>query len=248
MFKKIILFPLFFILLVFPACLELGELVKLQTDGRVNFTLRFSIPEIPEKKGVPKSKDDNELEDEIQKMLFAPGRGGLKLINKEEKEITGIKYFGIEILAQTLGDLTKLYKSMTQQNNKASDKDKKDDAGEEAFRQLFQNSPYKVKRTKKGTLQISRSFNPPKLKKTKKSPKKDKDSSDEMGKMLEDKILNTFRIRFEFISPTTVLNSNALHSRGRDLRWETTFGYLLREPFEMKIEIQSTPELDAKYK
>lgn len=228
-------------LIFLPSCLEMNELIQLQNNGSALFTLRISIPEFPEKgkKGPGSGKED--FEKEIGEMFAKTSYKGLELVSKKEEKVFGINNFILQIKANKLGDLQKFYSGM-----KADKKGKKSDEGKEAFDELFVKSPYKIKKTKQGTIRISRSFFPPKIKK-KKEKSGDK-KKDQFGKGLEEAFSNMFRIRFEFMSPTRVISSNAQRSFGKDLRWETTLGYLMKNPYDIQIEIDASPELEANLK
>ena len=55
-------------------------------------------------------------------------------------------------------------------------------------------------------------------------------------------------IRFELFVPTKVITTNAGEVFGQDLRWESNLGYMLKNPLQLSVEIESTPELEAKIK
>ena len=118
----------------------------------------------------------------------------------------------------------------------SSEKDKK---GKESFDQLLSTSMFKVKKTKGGNLKITRKFTPPKIKK----PKKKEKGKEKFNQELEQAFMNMLRFRYEIFVPTEVIETNATQVFGKDLRWETTLGYLLKSPFEINVEIQGTPEL-----
>jgi hypothetical protein len=128
-----------------------------------------------------------------------------------------------------------LYETIGKGDPKSKDKKK----GKEAFDQLLSKSSYQVKKNKTGTFTITRGFKPPKLPKKKKADK----GEGKMNQELEEMFLNMFRFKFEVFVPGDVGSNNAEMVFGNNLRWETTFGYLTRNPMMMEFEIPSTPEL-----
>ena len=232
-------FFLLFVVFCMTSCLEMTERIQLNPDGSSDISLHISLPDIPDDKKKSAPAKEKDLDKEVEAVFSSVQKDGLSLKKGREETITGIKYFTLIGSAEKIYDLKNLYFQM-----KKGGKNKEEDKSKEAFEEIFSKSRFEVKKTKKGVLQITRSFSPPKIKKLKKSSKKVKNQEAELGKELEDAFLNVFRIRFEFHSPTKVVHSNAPTVFGRDLRWETTLGYLMKNSFDIKIEIESTPELE----
>lgn len=219
-------------------CLEISELLKINKDGTVDYTMSISIPELPEKGGKKGVEDQKEMEEDIQEFFSVNVGKGLAFVGKSDEVLHGIKVFSLKLKADKLTDLNQFYKLLAKKptTNKKGEKDK----GKEAFNQLYSTALFKVKKTKKGTLKITRSFSPPKIKEDT-SKAKDKEK---LGKDLDKMVMNMLGFRFEIIVPTQVIETNGLQIIPGDLRWETTMGYLSKSPFELNFEIQSTPELE----
>ena len=76
--------------------------------------------------------------------------------------------------------------------------------------------------------------------------KKDSKSKEESPSIAspEEGLMDIVSFRFELISPTEVVRSNANQQIGNSLRWQTNIGYLVSEPFKMEAEIKFSPELE----
>lgn len=218
----------------FSGCLEFSEFTQIQSDGSVNYELRITIPDFPEK---DKKKDpDKDVEKDIAEFMKETHVKGLTPVGNEDKKVDGLKIMAIKLKGNSLLDLNGLYASIGKGPKEKGDKKK----GKEAFDQLFAKSGYQVKKTKSGTLKISRAFTPPKMPKAKKSDEGEK----KMNKEFEEMFMNMFRFKFEVFVPTELVQSNAEMVFGNNLRWESTFGYLTKNPMTMEFEIRSNPELD----
>ncbi|MDX1386527.1 MAG: hypothetical protein R3257_02980, partial [bacterium] len=206
---------LFFVLFLFctVGCLEIGEIIKLNNDGSVDYTMRISIPEMPEKGGKKSKADQKEMEDDIQEFFSVTMGKGLNFVDKSDQELFGIKVFTLKLKAEKLTDLNQFYKKLAEKGS-AKEKGEKDKKGKEAFDQLYSKALFKVKKNKKGTLTITRSFTPPKIKEKK---IKDKDK-EKMGKEFEQLFMNMLRFRFEIIVPTQVVETNGTQWIPGDLR------------------------------
>ena len=224
------------------ACLEFNEITQLAPDGKAQITLVIKMPEIDKEK---KSSDaqNKDLEESASDLL-----GGLsqsfQIVKQEDKREFGISSYSLVVSLPSLAGVKDFYRN-TEFKKKDGGKDEVK-KGKDSFEQIFlQSEHFKVKKTKEGTLKITRAFQPPKggLKSSSGS-KDDKEKSKEMEKLskdLEDAMLNAFYFTFEFIPPTEVKSSNAGRIVGNTYRWETTFGYLSRNPFTMEMEIADLP-------
>lgn len=217
----------------FGACLEWHELTQINSDGSVNYELRITVPEIPEKDKKKAPGDD--VEKEISDLLKETNVKGLTPVGGDDKKVNGMNVFSIRLKGDSLLRLNQLYETIGKGDPKSKDKKK----GKEAFDQLLSKSAYKVKKNKTGTLTITRGFTPPKLPKKKKADK----GEGKMNQELEEMFLNMFRFKFEIFVPGDVVSNNAELVFGNNLRWETTMGYLTQNVMMMEFEIPSTAEL-----
>jgi len=234
-----------FFAIFFVGCLEIEEITQLTPNGSAELALRISLPDFPaaKKKGGPSKSEA--IEENIEDAIQVRPLKGIELLDREEKNVYGLKVFTLKVRADKLARITSLYSAMKgkgkeKKKSKGKEKDKK---SRDAMDQLFTKTPFKVKR-KENRILITRSFVPlpPEKKKGKKAHEKEQ-KKDNLSQELEETFMNMVRITFEFRSPTKVLDSNAQYFDGQELRWETTLGYLVKNPLEMRIEIESTPEL-----
>ncbi len=240
--KKILF--IFLTLLIVPGtgCLEFHEVVELKADGTAQLTLQIKLPDIAKKKKDPSENKD--VEAGVQELM-----GGLSKAFKLEKNITreefGIATFQLVVSIPSLNEVKELYRQVDLKEKEGKKEEVKKSKDE--FEQLFvKGEHFKIKRSKEGTLKITRTFTPPKAGKAKPSKAKKGDKeSENLNQEIEDAVLNAFYFTFEFLSPTEVKSSNAQWVVGNTYRWETTLGYLVKNPFTMEIEIAETPELSA---
>lgn len=218
------------------ACLEFDEVTQLKPDGSVDFTLSIQLPDLPDK------KQDNEKQKETQRDIeevFQKLSGAVQLKGKEEKTEYGKTTFTISASMDSLARIGQMYQALGKSDSQQEKKD-----GKEIFDELFsQQASYRVQKTKRNSLLISRSFSPPK--KAKAKPAKQGKDTEAFSKDMEGIMLNAMTFQFEFFSPTEILSSNATQRFGNNLRWDVSLGYLSEKPFKMEIEIASTPELEA---
>ena len=161
--KKI--FNLLFILLIswgLSGCIELYELIQLKADGTAVWTFRVSIPDFPDKKQKGKTGEDD-VDEGMADIFSSINKKGLQLVEREEEVKYGLKIFSIKVAANQLEDINQIYKGMGEKKNKSGKKKK----GKDELDQLYGGSPIKVKKNKDGSLKISRTFKPPKIKKKK---------------------------------------------------------------------------------
>lgn len=226
-----------------PGCLELYELTQPKSDGSGTLTLRISLPDFPDKEDKEGQGKDKDIEKEIEESFKTSGLKGIELLDKSEADEFGLKSFTLKVGSQKMTNLPKIYTAMkAADEKKGSSKKNKSKKSKEALNELFTKSPYRIKKTKNNSIIITRKFSPPKalMKKTK---SKEGKKQEELSKELEETFLNAFRLSFEFMSPTQVISSNAPVQFGNDLRWQTTLGYLVKNPFEIRMEIEATPEM-----
>jgi len=221
------------------ACIEFDEVTQLRPDGSADFTLTVLIPELPEKKTDEKAKD---VEKEIEEVFQALGAGA-KLTGRGEETKFGKQRVWFSASLNSLRSLGDIYSGLGKGSGKASKAETK--KGRDAFDNLFsQRNDYRIEKGKAGTLKISREFKPGKIKE-KKPEKKSSKEAEELSKNMEEMMMNSMTFRFEFLSPTEIVSSNATGRFGNLLRWDASLGYLSRNPFKMEMEIASTPELEA---
>jgi len=221
------------------ACLEFHEIIQLKADGSAQMTLQIKVPQLPKKPGESTDKDPSKEATDLVEGLT----GGMHLEKNEKTEINGITVFRAVVSLDSLNDVRTLYQKV---HLKESDPKKQEEKkGKDEFEQLFSKSNHFVVSSKGDTLNITRSFTPPKAAKPKPEPKEA--DKDKFSKEFEDAILNTFYFTFEFVPPAEAMSNNATLVVADTYRWETCLGYLLKNPFKMEIQIPNTPELKARY-
>lgn len=238
------LFCLYSLLLLFiqGACIEINEVAQMKEDGSALLNLSIFVPDIDEKKN-GKTEVKGKKPEEIAKGLSQVRVSGVKFLGEQEKKVNGLNQVSLSFDLSSLRDNAKLYQALDTLD-KASTEKKEGDKTQLAFDKIFSNSPYVLRKDGSGNILITREFKPTPelLKKPAKKPSKDgqADFSDEMG----DIFLNMIYINFEFFSPTEVISSNAQEQFGRNLRWKTSLGYLMKNRLRMEMKIRSSPELE----
>ncbi len=236
-----LLFISFLLLFIQGACIEINEVVQMKEDGSALLNLSIFVPDIPDKKGSTTSVKSKKPEN-IAKSLGQVTVPGIKFLGEQEKKINGLNQVSLNFEFTSLKDIAKLYKAIDEEAK--NDAQKKDEKPQVAFDSIFSKSPYEIKKDSSGNILISREFkpDPQSLKQKPKTPNKDMEAglNDEMGEVF----LNMIYITYEFFSPTDIISSNAQQQFGRNLRWKTSLGYLMKNPLKLEVKIKSSPELE----
>lgn len=230
------------LLFIQGACIEINEVIQMKEDGTTLLNLSIFVPDVPDDKASSKTSAKGKKPEDIAKSLAGANISGIKFLGEQEKKINGLNQVSLNFELASLQDISKLYQTIDEAE-KASD-EKKGANPQASFDHIFSKSPYTVKKDSSGNIIITREFKPdPKNLKPKPKVKKkegDLDFGDEMG----DVFLNMIYITYEFFSPTDIISSNAQQQFGRNLRWKTSLGYLMKNPLKMEIKIKSSPELE----
>lgn len=242
---KFALIFLYSLLLLFiqGAYIEINEVVQMKEDGATLLNLSVFVPDIDDKKN-SKSDVKGKKPEDIAKGLAQANVAGIKFLGEQEKKVNGLNQVSLNFELSSIRDNIKLYQALDTLDKASTTDKKEDDKPQAAFDKIFSNSPYLVRKDGSGNIVITREFKPtPELlkKPVKKAPKDGQmDFSDDMG----DIFLNMIYINFEFFSPTDVISSNAQEQFGRNLRWKTSLGYLMKNPLKIEMKIKGSPELE----
>lgn len=227
------------------ACLEFNEVVQLKRDGSALLTLVIKMPDIVDKDKKSEDAQSKDLKDSAEDLLGGLSQG-YQIVDQGQRQVNGLNLFTLSVSLPSLEGVKELYRHTGFKKKEGGKAEVS--KGKDSFERIFLRSEhFKVKKTKEGTLLITRSFAAPKDGDKASSPKNDKgkEKDKEMEKMnqeLEDAMLNAFYFTFEFVSPTEVKSSNATRVVGNTYRWETTFGFLSRNQFTMELEIADLPK------
>lgn len=251
MIRKLFFISSLLALFSFNACIQFSESLILEKDASTDFRFTLALSNPPEDKKGKASKEDRKFQENIA-MIRNSIPSGIQFDQKQSNEF-GLTKVQFQLKSNRFADLEKFYLIFTdtlnqkvkkQNNENVKNKKKPDELGDIFVNALNQKSFFKIKKTNKGTLRISRSFKPGKIKEVKK--KKD-DKKADMGEGFAKMIVAMFEFRFEFVSPSKIIDSNAHEQLGQLLRWETNAAYLSKKPFEVWVEIEASPEMLAAF-
>jgi len=237
-------FVSFLLLFIQGACIEINEVIQMKDNGSALLNLSIFVPDIEDKKN-PNNKTEvkGKKPEDIAKSLGQGDIENIKFLGEQEKKVNGLNQVSVNFELTSIKDNFKLYQKLDALDKGSSEK-KEDDKTQIAFNKIFADSHYTLKKDGAGNVLITREFKPTPelLKKPVKKASKDgqPDFSNEMG----DIFVNMIYINFEFFSPTEVISSNAQEQFGRNLRWKTSLGYLMKNKLVMEIKIKSSPELE----
>ncbi len=244
--------PLFLILFSLSACFQFEEVLQLSENGEILMDFQMKIPMEPgqgkkDKKPTPSDPTLKGLKEGLRQEEIAP----LKLIKVKEESRDGYVWGGFTLSAPSLKDLKKFYQNFDLKSSPpkvplGDEKPSNEKAGKDkVLEETLAKGDFKIQKLKNGHLLITRTFTPPPAQIEKKSAARQKNGKqEESAQNPEDGLMDIVSFRFEFISPTNVISTNAQQQYGRSLRWSTNLGYLTSKPFKMEMEIESNPALD----
>ncbi len=236
------IFSLFLFLSSFSACFQFEEVLELKgsEDSVMHFAMKLPASGEKDKKNVKTSeKNFEQIKSEFEKEKLAP----LKLLGFKVNERDGYIWAGFDFGIPNLKALKMFYENFNLMSAKPKDeKNSEPSAKEKEVQQVLAKANFSLKKLSNGNLLFTRTFTPA-ADKTKKISKKDKKEEAPIPSP-EDGLLDIVSFRFELISPTEIVKSNASQQMGQSLRWQTNIGYLVSQPFKMEAEIKSSPELE----
>ncbi|MBF0492181.1 MAG: hypothetical protein HQM15_05320 [Deltaproteobacteria bacterium] len=241
----------FFVLLLFlssfSACFQFEEVLELKggQDSIMHFAMKLPTGGEKDKKNVDKSeKNFEQIKRDFEKQNLSP----LKLVGFKANEKDGYVWAGFDFAIPSLKALKVFYENFNLMSANPKDEKKPEPSvKEKEIQNVLAKASFSLKKLSNGNLLFSRTFTPPpSTEKNKKSQKKGKNDKKEEAAISnpEEGLMDIVSFRFELISPTEIVKSNAAQQMGNSLRWQTNIGYLVSQPFKMEAEIKSSLELE----
>lgn len=237
---------LFICLLSFSACFQFEEVLELKgnQDSIMHFAMKLPADLEKDKKNIEKSEKNFEvIKQDFEKENLAP----LKLLGFKATHKDGYLWAAFDFGIPNLKALKLFYENFNLMSAKPKEETKAEPSiKEKNLQEVFTKASFSLKKLSNGNLLFTRTFTPPvsaeKEKKTKKNKKDEQEKSPISSP--EEGLMDIVSFRFELISPTEIVKSNASQQMGNSLRWQTNIGYLISQSFKMEAEIKSSPELE----